>query len=126
MIPASRLQFQREAASLKAYLHCSVVITFSFALLMFLSMAAVAQTKGPKDSATTGAKNVSDPAIVAALKEISAARIQANDEKLVSFYNRSTLSAANPAAMSGGRGIGAAREWIKSEFERYSKACGGC
>ena len=28
--------------------------------------------------------------------------------------------------MSAGRGIGAAREWIKSEFERYSKDCGGC
>jgi hypothetical protein len=25
-----------------------------------------------------------------------------------------------------GRGIGAAREWIKSEFERYSRECGGC
>jgi hypothetical protein len=23
-------------------------------------------------------------------------------------------------------GIGAAREWIKSQFERYSKDCGGC
>src|SRR5207302_8804928 len=23
-------------------------------------------------------------------------------------------------------GIGAAREWIRSEFERYSKDCGGC
>ena len=23
-------------------------------------------------------------------------------------------------------GIGAAREWIKSEFERYSRDCGGC
>ena len=28
--------------------------------------------------------------------------------------------------MAKGRGIGAAREWIKSEFERYSKQCGGC
>ena len=29
-------------------------------------------------------------------------------------------------AIAAGRGIGAAREWIKSEFERYSKDCGGC
>ncbi len=28
--------------------------------------------------------------------------------------------------MAAGRGIGAAREWIKSEFERYSRDCGGC
>ena len=28
--------------------------------------------------------------------------------------------------MKAGKGIGAAREWIKTEFERYSKECGGC
>ena len=33
---------------------------------------------------------------------------------------------ADPAPIAAGRGIGAAREWIKSEFERYSQACGGC
>jgi hypothetical protein len=45
---------------------------------------------------------------------------------LVSFGNRSTISAQDSAAIASGRGIGAAREWIKSEFERYSKDCGGC
>jgi Peptidase family M28 len=44
----------------------------------------------------------------------------------VSFGTRSTLSAQDPASISAGRGIGAAREWIRSEFERYSKDCGGC
>jgi hypothetical protein len=67
-----------------------------------------------------------DAKIAAALQEISAARIQANIEKLVSFGTRSTLSAQDPAAIAAGRGIGAAREWIKAEFERYSKDCGGC
>jgi hypothetical protein len=67
-----------------------------------------------------------DPRIAAALKEISAARIQANIEKLVSFGTRSTLSAQDPASIAAGHGIGAAREWIKSQFERYSKDCGGC
>jgi len=67
-----------------------------------------------------------DPKIAAALQQISAQRIQANIEKLVSFGTRSTLSAQDPAAIAAGRGIGAAREWIKSEFERYSKDCGGC
>jgi hypothetical protein len=69
---------------------------------------------------------VVDPQIAAALREISAQRIQANIEKLVSFGTRSTLSAQDPASIAAGRGIGAAREWIKSEFERYSKDCGGC
>lgn len=67
-----------------------------------------------------------DQKIAAALKEISPTRIQANIEKLVSFGTRSTLSAQDPASISAGRGIGAAREWIRSEFERYSKDCGGC
>jgi len=68
----------------------------------------------------------SDPQIATALQRISSSRIQATIERLVSFQTRSTLSAADPAAIAGGHGIGAAREWIKSEFERYSHDCGGC
>jgi hypothetical protein len=70
--------------------------------------------------------HVADPQIAAALRQISAQRIQENIEKLVSFGTRSTLSAQDPAAIAAHRGIGAAREWIKAEFERYSKDCGGC
>jgi hypothetical protein len=44
----------------------------------------------------------------------------------VSFQTRLTLSAQDPASIAAGNGIGAAREWIKSEFERYSRDCGGC
>ena len=68
----------------------------------------------------------SDPRIAAALKEVSADRIRANIEKLVSFGTRSTLSAQDPESIAAGHGIGAAREWIKSQFESYSKDCGGC
>jgi Peptidase family M28 len=64
--------------------------------------------------------------IATALREISAQRIQASVEKLVGFGTRSTLSAQDPASVAAGHGIGAAREWIKSEFERYSKDCNGC
>jgi acetylornithine deacetylase/succinyl-diaminopimelate desuccinylase-like protein len=67
-----------------------------------------------------------DPQIAAALKNVSAAKIQANIEKLVSFQTRLTLSAQDPASIAAGHGIGAARDWIKSEFESYSKDCGGC
>jgi len=67
-----------------------------------------------------------DPKIRAALSEISAAHVRSDIEKLVSFQNRSTLSAQDAAAIAQGRGSGAAREWIKSEFERYSRDCGGC
>jgi hypothetical protein len=67
-----------------------------------------------------------DPQIAAALRQISAQRIQANIEKLVSFGTRLTISAQDDGSIQAGRGVGAAREWIKSEFERYSKDCGGC
>lgn len=67
-----------------------------------------------------------DPKIASALREVSADKIQANIERLVKFGTRSTLSAQDPASIAAGRGIGAAREWIKSEFERYSQDCGGC
>lgn len=67
-----------------------------------------------------------DAKIAAALQQISAQHIQANIEKLVGFGTRLTISAQDPSAIAAGRGIGAAREWIKSEFEHYSKDCGGC
>ena len=67
-----------------------------------------------------------DPQIASALQQVSAQRIQANIEKLVSFGTRSTISAQDDTSIKAGRGVGAAREWIKSEFERYSKDCGGC
>ena len=67
-----------------------------------------------------------DPGIAAALREVSAQLIRSDIEKLVSFGTRSTVSAQDPASIAAGRGIGAAREWIKSEFERYAKDCGGC
>ncbi|MDQ6861076.1 MAG: M28 family metallopeptidase [Verrucomicrobiota bacterium] len=62
-----------------------------------------------------------NPQIVEAVKEISAKNIEAIDRKLVSFGTRHTLSDPN----SETRGIGAARRWIQSEFERYSKESGG-
>src|SRR5436305_11316082 len=67
-----------------------------------------------------------DPKIAAALKEISPQQIQGTIEKLVSFGTRLTLSAQDPGSIAAGHGIGAAREWIKSEFDRYSHDCAGC
>jgi hypothetical protein len=67
-----------------------------------------------------------DSRIAAALRQVSAERIRANIEKLASFGTRLTISAQDPDSIAAGRGVGAAREWIKSEFERYSNDCGGC
>lgn len=56
------------------------------------------------------------------IEDVSAGRIEKDIEKLVSFGTRHTMSDTE----SDTRGIGAARRWIKSEFENISKECGGC
>jgi hypothetical protein len=71
-------------------------------------------------------KVAQDSQIAEALRQVSAKRIQAIIEKLASFQTRSTLSAQEPVSSAAGHGIGAARDWIKSQFEAYSRDCGGC
>jgi hypothetical protein len=88
-----------------------------------VSCAGQAQSK---PAITSADRMAVDSRIAAALRQVSAERIRTNIEKLVSFGTRSTLSAQDPASIAAGRGIGAAREWIKSEFERYARECGGC
>ena len=75
--------------------------TLLAALLLTAPAAAVAKDETP----------AADPA-----------RLKASVAKLVSFGTRHTLSSATDPK----RGIGAARNWGASEFERISKACGGC
>jgi hypothetical protein len=94
--------------------------TAALAALLLLAMGGRAQSA--KSEPTFDA----DPQIVAVLRQISRPRIQANIEKLVGFGTRLTISAQDPASLAAGRGIGAAREWIQAEFERYSRDCGGC
>lgn len=53
---------------------------------------------------------------------VSADRIKADVQTLVNFGTRHTLS----DTISKTRGIGAARRWIKSEFEKISKDCKKC
>ncbi|MEQ1607281.1 MAG: M28 family metallopeptidase [Pyrinomonadaceae bacterium] len=67
-------------------------------------------------------KQKPDPEIQRMLKEVSAKNIEATIRKLVSFGTRNTLSDQN----SKERGIGAARDWILSEFRKISVECGMC
>jgi hypothetical protein len=89
-------------------------------LISIILIPAAAAAQGALDA------GAADPRIAAALQQVSAERIRSNIEKLVSFGTRSTLSAADPASIAAGHGIGAAREWIKSQFDSYSKDCAGC
>lgn len=93
-------------------------------LTVFFTALFCCAALGFAQSPVSGGKQ--DPQIALALRKMSAGDVQATVEKLVSFGTRSTLSAQDPAAIASGRGIGAAREWLKSAFERYSRECGGC
>ncbi|HTK82158.1 MAG TPA: M28 family metallopeptidase [Bacteroidota bacterium] len=62
-----------------------------------------------------------NPAIESIVAEISPDSIRRNVGTLVSFKTRHTLSDTS----GGTTGIGAARRWILSEFERYAKSSNG-
>lgn len=53
---------------------------------------------------------------------VSAQRLEKDIRTLANFGTRNTFS----DTISATRGIGAARRWIKSEFENISKACNNC
>lgn len=63
-----------------------------------------------------------DPRVAGIVAAVSADRLRADVTRLVGFGTRNTLS----DTVSQTRGIGAARRWVKEEFERISAACGGC
>ena len=56
------------------------------------------------------------------IKSISTKRIESDIRTLANFGTRNTFS----DTISNKRGIGAARRWIKSEFEKVSKDCANC
>jgi hypothetical protein len=78
-----------------------------------------AAKKGNQSSAMRALRR--DPEIARMISEIDARNIERTIRKLVSFGTRSTLSAQdNPA-----RGIGAARDWLYSEFQQVAATSGG-
>lgn len=67
-------------------------------------------------------QQVQDDRMFEIINNCSADKIQEHIETLVNFGTRHTLS----DTVSNTRGIGAARRWIKLEFENISKDCNGC
>ncbi|MDC6384793.1 peptidase M28 [Flagellimonas taeanensis] len=63
-----------------------------------------------------------DPRIYDIINSVSAERIEKDVTTLANFGTRHTLS----DTVSQTRGIGAARRWIKSEFEQISSNCNDC
>jgi len=71
---------------------------------------------------TASAQSGTDTVLHRIAADVSARRIQSDVVQLVSFGTRHTLSMTDSQV----RGIGAARRWIKAEFDRISADCGGC
>lgn len=86
-------------------------IVFAIAISLLLSSNTLAQKASP-----------ANPQIRGILAEISAKRIEDDIRKMVSFGTRNTNSAQDDPK----RGIGAARDWIFSEFEKINADCNGC
>lgn len=63
-----------------------------------------------------------DSRIYEIVQSVSSERLQIDITKLANFGTRHTLS----DTVSNTRGIGAARRWIKTEFDKISSDCGGC
>lgn len=63
-----------------------------------------------------------DTRIYDIINDVNTERIKADITKLANFGTRHTLS----DTISNTRGIGAARRWIKSEFDKISSDCNGC
>ncbi|AXT54296.1 M28 family peptidase [Aquimarina sp. MMG015] len=63
-----------------------------------------------------------DQRIYDIIDAVSSERIETDIKKLAGFGTRHTLS----DTISETRGIGAARRWIKSEFDNISKSCNNC
>ncbi len=90
----------------------STIIFLTLILLIVPVFAQKSKNKKPQPN----------PAIGKMVNEVSANNIETYIRKLVSFGTRNTNSAQdNPT-----RGIGAARDWIFSEFQKISKDCGDC
>lgn len=90
-----------------------------------MALAAGAQQLDFKATGSPLRADALDATVAPLLKHVSATQIQKNIERLVAFNNRSTLSSMD-TDLPEGTGITAAAAWIKSQFEEYSKACGGC
>jgi hypothetical protein len=112
-----------------------MALNVSIALLMLTAPYAVAQKNASKKTGSAAApanktpsraKLERDPAITQIIKDVSPQRVQQTIEKLVTFGTRHTLSVNNPDAATSSQGIVAARNWIKSEFERISSECNRC
>ncbi|MEE4244735.1 MAG: M28 family metallopeptidase [Kangiellaceae bacterium] len=90
--------------------------------LQLLSVAIMTFSSLPSANAKPTVTYTDQANLHKIVSEISADRIEQDIRKLVGFGTRHTAS----DTISQTQGIGAARRWIKSEFEKISAECGNC
>ncbi len=93
----------------------------SFRIRSLVPVAA-ALALATADAAAQAPPPAVDPRIQEIVAAVSAERLEADIRRLAGFGTRNTFS----DTLSDTRGIGAARRWIKAEFDRISAECGGC
>ena len=86
-------------------------------VVLCLSGSAVAQNPGTRPAG----RNISFPGIRSIVRQIDAKNIEQSIRRLVSFGTRNTLSEQNNPK----RGIGAARDWLYTEFLKVAEASNG-
>lgn len=86
---------------------------FNILTFLLFTTSIFAQEKVPPET---------DLQIYDIIKAVSADSIKADVTKLVGFGTRNTFS----DTISNTRGIGAARRWIKTDFEKTSSGCNNC
>lgn len=83
-----------------------------------LAFPLIAVAAPPANPAPPGTQ----PVLHDIVNAVEPANLHRSLEKLVGFGTRNSLS----ETQSDTRGIGAARRWVKQQFEQISKQCGGC
>jgi Zn-dependent M28 family amino/carboxypeptidase len=93
-------------------------------VMLLLGLLLVPAAAGAQETSLLrlDARPVPGSVMDAVVDSVSADRIEADIRRLAGFGTRNTMS----DTLSETRGIGAARRWIKAEFDRISEACGGC
>src|SRR5689334_784374 len=89
---------------------------FLFCVVLLLNFSILAEAQKRKAAARVG-----NPEIARIVADINPRNIEATIRKLVSFGTRNTLSDQN----GPNRGIGAARDWLYTEFQKAAAQSGG-
>lgn len=89
--------------------------------LLLLVVSATAQTRGARTTTSHSVTSAKQQQIARIVQEIDARNIERTIRKLVSFDTRNTLSTQSDP----NRGIGAARDWLFSEFSKVAEQSGG-